>query len=229
MRAVSSVVILIGISLVPVGADANSLGKYQLILDKQLLGSVKVAPAPPVTRREPEVTPPSWAQEYRMTMMTLDEDRVRVGLQHIQNNSAFLLIEGEESHSEFTLVSADFDRGSALVRHRGVEHRFELQTGPVVAARVQRGNAQTSNITVHGRTRPGIRPPGPRPLQGRPENTEPEEAPVRRFETREELEAHLKEQQMDAIRTGKPPLPIPLTEEMDDQLVREGVLPPRGE
>lgn len=30
---------------------------------------------------------------------------------------------------------------------------------------------------------------------------------------------------MDAIRTGKPPLPIPLTRQMDDQLVKEGVLP----
>jgi hypothetical protein len=52
-----------------------------------------------------------------------------------------------------------------------------------------------------------------------------------------ELQAHLRLMQMDAIRTGKAPLPIPLTQEkaplpiplsqeMDDQLVQDGVLPP---
>jgi len=42
----------------------------------------------------------------------------------------------------------------------------------------------------------------------------------------EQLEKHLKEYQMEAIRKGLKPLPIPLTKEMDDQLVSEGVLPP---
>jgi len=31
---------------------------------------------------------------------------------------------------------------------------------------------------------------------------------------------------MHLIRQGKTPLPIPLTQEMDDQLVKEGILPP---
>ncbi len=31
---------------------------------------------------------------------------------------------------------------------------------------------------------------------------------------------------MAVIRSGMAPLPIPLTQEMDDQLVKEGVLPP---
>jgi len=42
----------------------------------------------------------------------------------------------------------------------------------------------------------------------------------------EHFEKSLKEYQMRMIREGKPPLPIPLTREMDDQLVKEGVLPP---
>ena len=36
----------------------------------------------------------------------------------------------------------------------------------------------------------------------------------------------VREYQMELIRKGLKPLPIPLTTEMDDQLVREGVLPP---
>ena len=33
---------------------------------------------------------------------------------------------------------------------------------------------------------------------------------------------------MDVIRAGLPALPVPLTKEMDDQLVAEGVLPPEN-
>jgi hypothetical protein len=45
--------------------------------------------------------------------------------------------------------------------------------------------------------------------------------------TPEELEKNLRELQMKVLREGLPPLPIPLTKEMDDQLVQEGVLPPQ--
>ena len=51
------------------------------------------------------------------------------------------------------------------------------------------------------------------------------EQALRRAEVRE----NLREYQMEVIRSGMPPLPIPLTEEMDAQLVAEGVLPPVGE
>jgi len=44
--------------------------------------------------------------------------------------------------------------------------------------------------------------------------------------TPEQVEKHLQDYQMDLIRKGLPPLPIPLTPDMDDQLVAEGVLPP---
>lgn len=44
--------------------------------------------------------------------------------------------------------------------------------------------------------------------------------------TPQQVEESLKAVQMDSIRNGDPPLPIPLTPEMDEQLVREGVLPP---
>jgi hypothetical protein len=43
----------------------------------------------------------------------------------------------------------------------------------------------------------------------------------------EEQQKALQEYQMEVIRKGLPPLPIPLTPEMDQQLVTEGVLPPQ--
>jgi hypothetical protein len=48
--------------------------------------------------------------------------------------------------------------------------------------------------------------------------------------TGEALQNHLEQYQMDLIRAGGekgPPLPMELTPEMDDQLVKEGVLPPQ--
>ena len=44
-----------------------------------------------------------------------------------------------------------------------------------------------------------------------------------------EIQAHLQRYQMELIRQGLPPLPIRLTPENDDTLVREGVLPPLPE
>lgn len=43
----------------------------------------------------------------------------------------------------------------------------------------------------------------------------------------EEVGALLQEYQKELIRSGQPPLPIPLTPETDRQLVEEGVLPPQ--
>lgn len=36
------------------------------------------------------------------------------------------------------------------------------------------------------------------------------------------------ERQMELLRTGQPPLPIPITQQMDDLLVQEGVLCPQS-
>ena len=42
-----------------------------------------------------------------------------------------------------------------------------------------------------------------------------------------EMLKKLQEYQVKAIREGRQPLPIPLTQEADDQLVKEGLLPPQ--
>ena len=53
----------------------------------------------------------------------------------------------------------------------------------------------------------------------------PEELKEMRLARKKRLQAY----QMEVIRSGLPALPIPLTKEMDDQLVSEGVLPPLEE
>jgi hypothetical protein len=56
----------------------------------------------------------------------------------------------------------------------------------------------------------------------------PRLTPEEQAKNREEVRANLRKYQMEVIRAGMAPLPIPLTQEMDEQLVAEGVLPPQN-
>lgn len=58
---------------------------------------------------------------------------------------------------------------------------------------------------------------------GEPSKLTPEE---RQIMERERVRENLRQYQMEVIRSGMTPLPIPLTQEMDDQLTKEGILPP---
>jgi len=74
-----------------------------------------------------------------MTMMTVDhtpagEERVRIGLEHMEGQSAFLLLENDDTYPDFTLVEADYVDGTASVRHRGVVHEFTIKEGLVQEA-----------------------------------------------------------------------------------------------
>ncbi len=65
-------------------------------------------------------------------------------------------------------------------------------------------------------------------FRARPEATpvEPRLTPEEQQRRREEIRKNLQDYQMAVIRSGMAPLPVPLTQKMDDQLVKEGVLPP---
>ena len=203
-------------------------GRYQVILDRQLLGRPP-PPAPQATPTPaPPPSPPGWSNEYTMTMMVYDEyrDQVRVGLQHTRDGHGYLLIQGETyDHHEFVLKSTDPARGHATIQRGRDSHVFTLQSGPAIAPPAEEGG---------GRNVRRVNPNQPQPRRGPPSRPRPETVPdpepqQSQFESPEQLEAHLQNVQMDAIRTGKPPLPIPLTPEMDAQLVSEGVLPPMEE
>ena len=204
---------------------AADLGKYQLILDKELFGADPPPRPPPRPTPIPPVRTPSWSKPFRMTMITFDDysGSVRVGLQNNKTKQSVLLIEGENTHRDYKLLEADFKRGTARVSYRGTPHEFQLSQGPPPTSSSPRRSSRPDRSRS---SRP--RRPTPRSSTGRTNTTAaPTPRPTPRFRTREELQAHLKEVQMDAIRTGKPPLPIPLTKEMDEQLVKEGALPPQ--
>ncbi len=223
MRRLLSIACLFLFPVAFLGAqDPADESRYQVILDRAIFGR----PAPPAPPAPPPVRPanvvPSWAQEFRVTMMTLDEysNQVRVGLQNIKDNSGFLLLLGDKNSAGYELVRADFARGEATVAWNGDAKVFSLETGPVATQAVpDPGNAGIAARSANPRSR--VVPP-PRAIRA-----EPTPVPESAFQTQEELDAHLKNYQMEVLRQGLPPLPIPLTPEMDQQLVNEGVLPPQ--
>ncbi len=124
---------------------AGELGPYQLILDKELLGVEGRNPIP-AAQAKVEPARPSWAQDYRLTMITQDGAGLRVGLQSLNDNSSYLLVEGESPElSKFQLLSGDYESGSALIRYQGTEHRFSFQGG---SARVNTGIQEESVQTA---------------------------------------------------------------------------------
>ncbi len=200
----------------------RDFGRYQVILDQQLLGRPEPVAPPVRPEAPPPAAPPSWSVEYRLTMITEDlfSDRARVGLYHVRNQIGYLLIEGEENEG-FRLHSVNYETQSAEISYQGTRHHFSLESAPSVASSPepqQSRSPQARNVRRVSRSVSTSEPAEP-----------PEPPPEPRFSSPEELQAHLQNVQMDAIRTGKPPLPIPLTPEMDAQLVQEGILPPLEE
>lgn len=194
-------------------AQPPGFERYQVILDRKPFGE-----APPV----PEVPPPppspseSFARTLRLSaLLEVEDGGLRAGIVDQQTQKSFFLGEGEVVEG-IELVSVDYDNEEVVLR-RGSEMAVlklastEIQPlGPAEQqARLQEVSRRPSYAERRRLREERRRQPPPEPKY-----------------TGEELERHLREYQMEVIRQGLPPLPIPLTPEMDDQLVAEGILPP---
>jgi hypothetical protein len=215
MKAFTSLFLLMtGVAL----ASTPGFERYQVILDRMPFGDPPPAPvAPP-----PAPTPPhlSFARTLRVTAMyETDDGLVRVGLVDSNGNKSFILREDGAPFEGIELVSADYAEGEVVLR-KGTEMAV-LRMGEAaqsISEPPQRGARPrvATQASYEERRRARTDALQQRALQP------PREPPL----TGEALEQHLQEYQMEVIRQGLPPLPIPLTPEMDAQLVAEGVLPP---
>ena len=116
------------------------------------------------------------------------------------------------------LTAIDVANSSATLSMNGKPVTFELTKAatPAPAAKKTAATPQRRFGGGFRRTQEPAKPP------------EPQLTPEEQAAKREEVRENLRQYQMEVIRKGMPPLPIPLTQEMDDQLVAEGVLPPAG-
>lgn len=200
-------------AILPGLADTPDFSKYQVILDRKPFG---VAPPPEVAA--PVFTPEnSFAKTLRMCALLEDDNGIRIGLIDQSNNKNFFLSVGQTEEG-VELVSASYEDEEAVLRKGAEMAVIKLQSGdiqPLTPAEQQaRLNAPQ-----------GRRPSYAERRQMRQQQRAVEPPPQPKY-TGAELEKHLNEYQMEVIRQGLPPLPIPLTPEMDQQLVNEGVLPP---
>ncbi len=191
-----------------------SFERYQVILDRKPFGTAPVEPEPPPVVISPEQ---SFARTIRMSaLVEQDDGTLQVGLFDSATGKSFFLTEGQ-SEFDIELVVADYETEEATIR-KGSEMAVIKLSGGTVQPLTQQQQQERLNAPRSQRMSYAER-------RAERERQRQEPPPQPKY-TGDELEKHLKEYQMEVIRQGLPPLPIPLTPEMDDQLVSEGVLPP---
>jgi len=218
-------------AVVAVGsADTPPFERYEVILERKPFGD---APLPETTPQPAAPVPASesFAKLIRMSAILQDEDRVRVGLIDMRDNKneSFFLSVGEIANG-IELVSASWEEEEAVLRKGDEMAVLKLQSDEIQSLtpaeqeerlRQQPTREKRLSYAERRRRRQEAREQARKP----PEPPKPPEPKL----TGDDLQQHLREYQMEVIRQGLPPLPIPLTPEMDAQLVAEGVLPPLEE
>ena len=218
MKKIGFAVLLVGLGAGMAWADAPDFEKYRVILDRKPFG---VAPSPDAGAAN---VPPaeSFAKTIRMSAILQVEAGVKVGLIDTSNNKNFFLCVGDTEEG-IELVSANYEDEEAVLKKGSEMAVIKLQSGDIQtltpAEQQARLNANQPQAALDHRPSYAER------RMARLQERQAEPPPQPKY-TGEELEKHLKEYQMEVIRQGLPPLPIPLTPDMDDQLVKEGVLPP---
>jgi len=227
-------------ALAAVKADFS---RYDIILSRKPFGE------PPAEAIAPHPSPATtFIKDIRMCVITEHpEFGIKVGFMNIVAKKNYYLSVGD-TEDGIQLVDADYEKEAALLQ-KGPDAFWINMTGqvnpgsggpleiPAAATGAPAGAVVASVVT---------KPTAPLERMSYAERVR-----LRReaFENRQKQRAEaaaiaatnvpaadkaaaLREQQMNLIRAGGakgPALPMPLTKEMDDQLVAEGVLPPVGE
>lgn len=235
MGRLSILLVLVTLAGPAAQARVEEFSRYEVILSRRPFGE----PPPEVAATvdpKPVQTGPSFADSLKLVALTYSQGDVRVGFieTSMQPPKTYFLFVGE-SQDGIEVVSASYDDEQVVLRKDGDERTLGMTTGGCVvqAARaatpVDRPNAAAIGMASRPAAPGTSRRPVARVLSpGRQLRLEEER---RRAETIPDLhgqvlEKHLQEYNMQAIREGAPPLPIPLTPEQDAKLVEEGVLPP---
>lgn len=211
MKSYFVILILLGATLSATAVE-EGFERYQIIIDKRPFGEEPPeAPGPtqiPLTQ--------SFAKNLRLSMLFEGPGGdVRAGVINTALKKSYILKVGEIEDS-LELVEADINASEALLKKDNEVALFKLEAGkPEPLTKKQ----QVSRSNSYAARRQALL----KKVQEQKKRDEPQPPQL----TGEELRKHLEEAQMDAIRTGKPPLPLPLTPEMDAQLVEEGILPPQ--
>ena len=199
--------------------------RYDVILDRSPFGA-----DPLLGLVDPEqqkaAAAAAAAKELRLCFLLESESgEIRAGFQNLKakpgDPKSIILLVGE-SFMGLKLLDINLAGSQATLQSNGEPVVFELSKAPTPAKApaTPAKPAQPQRRFGGGfRQRKPATPPPVRPA-------EPQLSPEEQRRRREEVRANLQDYQMEVIRSGMPPLPSPVTQDMDDQLVAEGILPP---
>ena len=219
-------------------ASQPGYDRYQPIVDRKPFGAL-LPPGPPPGQDPNQAGQPSFAESLRLSMIVEEEDTgfQRIGFVDKRTNRGYTLGVGE-AEDGYEVVSADFEKEEAVLRQGGETAMIKLSSGEVTKL-----GPDGKPVAGAPAAAPAMTPPmpgGQQPAQPAGNMSYAERRRMRQLQmqqqmqqaqqqpkyTGEELAKHLSEYKLEVIRQGLPALPIPLTADEDNQLVKEGVLPP---
>jgi hypothetical protein len=215
----------------PAAGTFDDFSRYNVILSCKPFGSVPDVVAAPVNVAAAGATAAAAARSYKLCILRDSGKGTKVGFMDISSKPEknYLLYVGGVSDDGIEVVSANMETRQAKLRKDGQE--FDITMDPA-------SGGGTPITATTGAPSPGVavaagfaRTPAPpnsalARLRARRESSRAHMAVAPPNLTGEALQQRLQELQAQQIRRGGPTLPLPLSKEVDDRLVREGVLPP---
>ena len=222
------------------GTAEEGFERYSVILSRMPFGD-----APPEPQQEPAPIEPteSFAKNLRVcSIMEEDNGNVKVGIVDTQSNKNFLLREGEKEDG-IELLSASIEDEEAVLQKGSEVARINLGSGEVTSMTSDQMASRRQTALASGTAQRRTTYQDRRKARQNRRLLRQERALERKRKQEEkralveernkkytgaELRKQLQEYNLEAIRQGLPALPIELTEEQDNQLVAENILPPRN-
>ena len=206
----------------------GELDKYQIIIDRQPFGRELISPEPSVSaiKSEVESIAAAKAAEKELRLCFIFETTkglIRAGFQNKivkAGEPKSIMLGVGDTFKGMKLVDVNIQESTATLDRNGVMIMFSLNK----SAKNTLGNSKTTSTRKFNS---GFRSSNTNDKEIKKEVNV--KLTVQQQEQRkQEIQESLRQYQMDVIRAGLPPLPVPLTKQMDDQLVAEGVLPPEN-
>jgi hypothetical protein len=200
----------------------ESLEKYEIILQRKPFGSAAAESSASSQKSADKAPAPADQSPYRLCAIYEDiHGQPRVGLVHKETKASLTL--PDPNSQALQLISIDFQNDRAEITENGSPYTLVLTSVPVEPPKSsnptdRRSGDRSSSSRDRGRDRNDDR------NSGRGSGKDDQSGGSSRLRG-SQLKEHLQNYQMEVIRRGLPALPIPLTTEMDQQLVEEGVLP----
>ena len=206
----------------------GELDKYQIIIDRQPFGRELISPEPSVSsiKSEAEAIAAAKSAEKELRLCFIFETTkglIRAGFQNKivkAGEPKSIMLGVGDTFKGMKLVDVNIQESTATLDRNGVMIMFSLN-------KPAKNTIGSSKTTSTRKFNSGFRSPNTNDKEVKKEVNV--KLTVQQQEQRkQEIQESLRQYQMDVIRAGLPPLPVPLTKQMDDQLVSEGVLPPQN-